>query len=112
MTSPYETNFHSEKSGNALHKGNDLTITINDDPSYVAGVLYKKLSFRRKKLIQIEQSNHKGNPSKNSITFEMSNPDGSRYERGKYRVKTGASFGYHSSTRTGDLSWGDDFEIV
>jgi len=103
----YETNFHREKTGNSLHQGEDLTITIHGDPAYITGILYKRKSFRRKQVIQIEQSNHKGNPSKDSITFEMKERGGQPMSRGKYRVLSTVYF----SGRGGN-SWGDNFEVV
>lgn len=110
MASPYKTNFHKEKSGNSLEYGKDLTITIDHptrgDPIYVAGMLYKRKSFGRKQAIQAEQTGRKSNPSKNSITFEMKNPDGTQLPQGNYRVETRWSFGH------GDLGIEENFEIV
>ncbi len=103
----YETNFHKEKSGNSLHSGEDLTITINGNPVYITGILYKRKSFGRKQIIQIEQSGHRSNPSKESITFEMKDRGGQNMERGRYRVLTTVYF-----TGRGGNSWGDNFEIV
>ncbi len=106
MASPYSTNFHKEKTGNSLYVGEDLTVKIAGSPIYIAGVLYKRKSFGRKQVIQIEQTGHKGNKSKDSITFEMKNPNGSQMSIGDYRVKTTWNSG------VGDQSIGDNFEIV
>jgi len=103
----YDTNFHKEKTGNSLHVGEDLTIKIAGNPVYITGVLYKRKSFGRKQVIQIEQSGHRGNPSKDSITFEMKDRGGQPMEPGAFRVLTTAYF----SGRGGN-SWGDNFEIV
>ena len=105
MASPYHTNFHKGDSGNALYQGEDLTITIFDsekgEPIYASGVLWQG-----DRPLQLEQTGHKGNPSKQAITFEMQNPDGTAMKTGTYRVKTSANFGQ------GDLSWDDEFQIV
>lgn len=110
MVSPYQTNFHKAKTGNSLHYGEDLTITIDHptkgDPAYVAGMLYKRKSFGRKTAKQSEQTGRKSNPSKNSITFEMKERDGSKMPIGKYRIETRWSFG------KGDLGIEENFEIV
>jgi hypothetical protein len=100
------TNLHRELSGNSLHYGEDLTITVSDNPKYVAGRLMKLKSFGRKQVIQIEQTGHKNNPSKDSITFEMKNADGSNMERGKYRYQIKYDNGFS------DQGIGDNFEIV
>ncbi len=105
--SPYETNFHREKTGNSLHQGEDLTITIGDEPHVVTGKLYIR-KFLRKQLIQIEQSGHKGNPSNNSITFEMKGRTNQPMKRGKYRVETKANY----YPKRWENDWGDNFEIV
>lgn len=102
----YNTNFHKEKTGNSLYQDEDLTVKISPAPIYAAGVLYKRLSFGRKKVIQLEQTNHKGNKSKDSITFEMIQPNGQRMEAGEYRIEVRANFGY------GDNGWGDNFEVI
>jgi hypothetical protein len=112
MTSPYRTNFEKDSErGNVLKQGTDLVITIDAgdglDPVYVAGTLWRE--SRRTgslKAIQGEQTGRKTNPSKDSIKFEMVDPDGSAMRVGKYRVETRWSFG------AGDLGIGDNFEVV
>ena len=108
MPSRYSTNLHREPSGNKLLEGEDLTVTIAGDPVYVIGRLFERHLFR-KKLIQIEQTGHKRNPSKNSITFEMVENKGGVIHPmppGKYRVTAYAYF-----KGLGGKRWGDNFEI-
>ena len=64
MVSRYTNNFHKETGGNKLMQGQNLTITIDGDPTYVIGRLFKRgfLGIRNK-LIQIEQSGHRSNRS-------------------------------------------------
>ena len=101
----YETNFHKEKTGNSLHVGEDLTIRIGGNPLYVAGVLYKQKAFWRWQVIQIEQTGHRSNPSKEAITFEMKDRGGAM-SPGNYRVKTKCNIGGQ------EFGWDDKFEIV
>lgn len=109
MVTPYSTNFHKEDTGNALYKGEDLTVTVFDRqtkkaPIYAAGVLYSLANGKR--AIQIEQTGHRGNPSKTSITFEMVSPNGQPMDKGDYEIEIRANFG------SGDLGWNDVFQIV
>jgi len=105
MTSPYGTNFHKGDNGNSLHLGEDLVITIFDEdkgePIYASGVLWKE-----GRPVQLEQTGHRGNPSKQSLTFEMRNPDGTPFPAGIYKVDVRANFGQ------GDLGWSDEFQVV
>ncbi len=107
MTSPYSGNFEQGLGGNVLPKGRDLVISINDNPLYITGVLYKLKSFRRKNAIQIEQTGSRGNPEKDKITLEMKKPDGTPMDTGRYAIKTYAYF-----TGVGGKSWYDKFEVV
>jgi len=99
------SNFHKDRTGNSLHVGEDLTITVDGNPLYVAGVLYKRKSFGRKQVIQIEQTGHRSNPSKNSITFELKDRGGDM-PIGDYLVKTKCNFGGQ------EFGWSDKFEIT
>lgn len=108
MTSRRSTNFHRGKKGNALQVGEDLTIKIAKKPLYVIGRLFKRTIFGNK-LIQIEQTGTIGNPSKDSITFELKERFKGKtlpMKIGKYRVTTYAYF-----TGEGGKRWKDNFEI-
>ena len=107
MTSPYSGNFIKGVGGNVLQSGLDLVITVNGNPVYITGVLYKRQSFGRKKVLQIEQTGSRGNPEKDQITLEMKQPDGTPMEAGKYAIKT-----YSYFTGKGGNSWYDKFEVV
>ncbi len=109
MASPYKTNFFKDSErGNVIKQGDDLTITIDTspDPIYISGMLYMETSKGSLRAIQAEQTGHRRNPSKNSITFEMRGRTGAPYSVGKYRVETRWNIG------GGDLGIGDNFEIV
>ena len=111
------TNLHKASTGNSLFSGDDLVIKVAEKdsdgnpivPYYVLGKLYQRLSLFRKKLIQIEQTGHKGNPEKDQIKFEMKAPNGDNLPRGKYRYVVDANFFPHNIFRRG---FGDNFEIV
>ena len=106
--SQYQTNFVRGVGGNVLPHGQDLKIQIKG-ADVVTARLDKRGSFFRWKVIQIEQSGHRGNPEKDSVTLEMRyRITGGRYEYfepGKYRVKTW----YWKNNRGG--SYTDVFEI-
>ena len=104
--STYNPNFTRGQGGNILHKGEDLTIIIEDNPLYIIGQLFERKSFGRKKLIQIEQTGSRGNPEKDRITLEMKKPDGTPMDAGNYSIRTYAYF-----TGKGGNSWSDNFEV-
>lgn len=105
----YTNNFHKGDGGNKLSQGEDLIISITEPDgmlSYVAGRLLKENRIGQLKVIQLEQTAHRGNPSKDSIKFEMVDGAGKPYPPGSYRVETR----WHEGT--GDEGIGDNFEIV
>lgn len=104
--SRYKPNFTRGANGNILQKGTNLTVVIEGNPLYITGQLFRRQSFGRKKLVQIEQTGSRGNPEKDRITLEMKNPDGTP-KTGNYTVKTYAYF-----DGIGGKSWKDDFEVV
>jgi hypothetical protein len=106
MASRYSTNF-TQGVKNELQVGRDLEIHVDGNPVYIIGQLFKKKSFFRKNLIQIEQTGSKQNPQKNHIVFEMKVPGGQPMEPGKYHVVTYAYF-----QGLGGKRWKDDFEII
>jgi hypothetical protein len=106
----YDTNFHRADTGNALHQGQDLTISVFDidkgKPIYAAGVLYNKQSDGSFRVIQFEQTGRKSNPSLTTLTFEMKNPDNTPMPTGDYKIEIRASFG------AGELGWSEVFQVV
>lgn len=109
MVSKYRPNFEREPGGNILAIGKDLVINVDGNPMYIIGQLFKRKSFFRKNLIQIEQTGSKQNPEKDKITFEMKipTPDGIKpMPAGKYKVIT-----YAYIPGTGGKRWTDDFEV-
>lgn len=111
----YKPNFVRQPEGNVLPHGQNLIIKV-EGATIVTGVLRKAQSFFRWKVIQIEQSGHRGNPEKDQITFEMVKYDrtgGVRrlipMPRGKYKVSVKA----HSPTVPGDTSgWENDVFLI
>ena len=109
MVTKYNPNFIRGTSGNILEEGEDLVIKIDGNPVYIIGQLFKRKSFFRKNLIQIEQTGSRQNPQKDKITFEMKvrTPDGIKpMLPGKYKVVT-----YAYLPGTGGKRWADNFEI-
>ncbi len=108
----WTTNFHRGQFGNSLNQTEDLIVTIRGDndevPNWATGLLFRRKSFFRKNLIQIEQTGRKSNPSKDTLKFEMKERDGSPMAKGKYRVVVKGGFLPVAFTR----KFGDNFEIV
>lgn len=100
----YSTNFVKGKHGNTLVE-DELKISLNGNPVYITGQLFKNGMFR-KKLIQLEQTGTRANPDPNSITFEMYKPGKVRMESGTYTIKTYAYF-----KGVGGKSWTDKFHL-
>lgn len=98
--------------GNILKRGSDLVIRI-EGATIVTAKLYKKQSFFRWKLIQIEQSGRLGNPERDTVKLELKeyNNFGQLVpmDRGKYKVETWA---YIPSTSSYGNKWTDKFEVV
>lgn len=103
--SRYNTNFSKGTNGNILI-GSELKITIEGNPTYITGQLFKNGIFR-KKLIQIEQTGTRNNPQNDSIVFEMINANKTRMDKGTYTVKT-----YSYFDGLGGKSWTDKFKLV
>lgn len=111
MATRYHPNFTQGPNGNVLLVGTDLIIKLDGNPLYIIGQLFKRKSFFRKNLIQIEQTGSRQNPEKNQITFEMKEflvrGEFQSMQPGKYRVVT---YSYYPGT--GGKRWGDDFEVI
>ncbi len=109
MATKYHPNFVRGLSGNKLPVGQDLIIKIDGEPLYIIAQLFKRKSFFRKNLIQIEQTGSRQNPQKDQVTLEMKEyVEGQLQpmEPGKYSVKT-----YTYISGVGGKRWSDDFEV-
>jgi len=103
------TNFEKGESGNVLKQGTNLNITVDGNPKYIIGRLFKDTPHGMQ-MIQIEQSGSRQNPSLNTITFEMKQRQIGEIvplTLGKYRVSNYAYFSGEGGKR-----WEDDFEII